>query len=313
MKLLLLFASFITISANAQVWVEDNAVWHYDFWNIAAGVGFYTVERNGDSLISSQLCERYDVTSTRFWYYTQPPGSGQSDTVIYDGEYFFESQFTYTSNDSVYRWDGNAFQLLFDFNAQVGDQWVITTQPNPWEQTCNDTTWVEVTATGVENIQGDNYRTITVSTPIDAAWTLSGTYNERFGGSYFFPRPGDYACQLFVAETDIISFKCFEDDSMNLYNPSGEDCEYYLTHLNLDKLTLPDVQLYPNPTNGILNIEGVLAMKVEVYSTEGKQVEELSFENPVNKFSVQGLNPGIYFVNLINTEGGRSNHRIIIN
>jgi hypothetical protein len=312
MKASLLLASFISLSANAQVWVGDNAVWHYDFSNIAAGVGFYTIERNGDSLIGSQLCERYDISNTRFWYYTQPPGSGLSDTVVYDGEYFIESQFTYTSNDSVYRWDGGDFKLLFDFGAQVGDKWVITTQPNPWAPNCTDTAEVEVYAIGIENIQGVNYRTISLTTPIDAPWTLYGTFNERFGGDYIFPRSGDYPCQEFVAETDIIYFKCFEDDGMSLYNPSGEDCEYFLTHLAMDEKSMANMTLYPNPSAGVINITGSAVKKVEFFSTEGKEVANLTFEKPVNKFSVDGLNPGIYFVNLIHTEGERSNHRIII-
>lgn len=297
MKALLLLLSLFSLTAKAQVWVEQNAKWHYDFSNIAAAVGFYTIERSGDTIVGSQLCERYDVSSTRFWYYTQPPGSGLSDTVVYDGEYFIESQFTYISNDSVYRWDGNDFQLLFDFNAQVGDQWLFTTQPNPWTTSCTDSTWTEVIATGTQNIQGTNYRTITLSTPIDAPWMLSGTFNERFGEDYFFPRLGDYPCQEFIAEMDIISFKCFEDDSFSLYNPSGQDCEYYLTHLGYSDHTDLDLSVYPNPVSSELNIGLKGEFGITIYNMIGNSILEMKCIDNV-KLDLLKYESGVYFIDI---------------
>lgn len=289
------FSLLITQLSFAQIWVEDNAVWHYDFWNIGAGVGFYSIERNGDSLIEFHSCERYDISTTRFWYYTQPPGSGLNDTLVYDGEYFLESQFIYTSNDSVYRWDGNAFQLLFDFNASVGDQWIISTQPNPWAPTCNDTAWVQVEATGIENIQGTNYRTITLSSPMDAPWSLAGTFNERFGEDYFFPRPGDYPCQEFIAEMDILSFKCFEDDSFNLYNPSGEDCEYYLTQLGTTHQAEMNIMVYPNPASSELNILMDGEFEVAIYSSSGVKIIELKGINNLT-LDLADFKRGVYSI-----------------
>ena len=220
----------------AQTWVENNATWHYDYWNLSQG-GFYKISHVGDTVITGQTCKRFDIEKHQFFIYIG--GSQGSDTIIYAGVYPMGSKYTYQSNDSVFHWDQNDFQLLYNFGAQIGDSWIVSTQPGSFD--CNDTSIVEVIGTGVENINGINYRYLDLLSSDTSTWTLNGRFNERFGATgYIFP--WEQEC-IGVVEWDLLTFKCFEDDSLTLYNPSGEDCEYLLTYLSLNELTLSPKKL----------------------------------------------------------------------
>jgi hypothetical protein len=303
MKALVFAITFLFTSSNlsAQIWVEDNAVWHYDFWNIAAQGGFYKVSHSGDSVLAGKSCKRFNIDRHSFSIYTGSPVS--NDTIIDNGNALFGKEHTYQSNDSVYRWDGSQFQLLFDFGAQVGDSWVISIDPSPFEASCTDSSIVEVMDTGLENINGIDYRYITLQSSMEAAWSLNGTFNERFGGSYVFPRPGDNPCALLIAELDIISFKCFEDDSMSLYNPSGEDCEYLLTHLGGAESEIDQFIIAPNPTSKTVEISGGTVSMIEVYKLNGEQVFSMTNIDNTVVIDLESFEAGVYILRLTTNDG----------
>ena len=228
---------FLCITSSfSQTWVKNNATWHYDYWNLSQG-GYYKISHVGDTLITGHNCKRFDIERHQFFIYTNQPQ--QNDTIIYTGGHQMGSKFTYQSNDSVYHWDQNEFQLLFNFGAQIGDSWIVSTQPGNFE--CDDTSIVEVIGVGIENINGTNYRYLDLLSTDTSSWTLNGHFNERFGATgYVFPL--EQECNG-VVEWDILTFKCFEDDTFTLYNPSGEDCEYLLTHLSINELNPTPKQL----------------------------------------------------------------------
>ena len=78
---------------------------------------------------------------------------------------------------------------------------------------------------------------------------MTGRCYERFGGgSFLFPIP--YTCDTnIIAEYALLyGIKCFEDDSL-YYNPNNEDCEYYLTQLELglSQAGMLNFKVNPNP------------------------------------------------------------------
>ena len=90
-------------------------------------------------------------------------------------------------------------------------------------------------------INSVNYRTITLATPDSSSLRLNGIFVERFGfmdsNQPFQPFPQTNYCDGAIYEWNIVTFKCFQDDAFSLYNPSNEDCEYYLTHLSSEELS----------------------------------------------------------------------------
>lgn len=285
----------IPFVSYSQFWVEENATWHYDFWNIGTS-GFYKVNHTGEVTLGSEVCQEYVVDSYSFYYY---PFNGGS--YVYSGTNTIRTEYLHTSNDTVYRWDGASHRVLFDFGAQLGEEWIFDVNPNPLGLNCSDTSRVVVTDVGIENIDGVDYRYIELSSPIDSYYSLNGHFNERFAEDYPFPEPQN--CDPTVAvEFDMVgNIRCFEDDSLSL-NFVSEECEYMLIHAGL-KEELNDVEVYPNPTSGSVFINNADVSKIKIRSGDGRMVNVLEFEKPVEKFSIESLKSGVYFLNLYSQKG----------
>lgn len=290
MKVILFLIAILPFYSNAQFWVEDNAVWHYDYWNLGSG-GYYKVSHVGQSTISSVICEEYKIERQSSYYV---PANG--GTYIYAGTSQFGTEYLHESNDTIFRWDGNSHRVLFDFGAQVGDEWIIDVNQSAMGISCNDTSRVTVLAAGIENILGQNYRYLDLFSDQDGYYSLNGHFNERFGGDYFLPYYQN--CDPTVAvEFDIIgNLRCFEDDSMSV-NFVSEDCEYIITHSGLPTFN-KEIEVYPNPTAGNMFINNSTIMRIDILSSEGRLIEKLEYEKAVEKFSIDHLKPGVYFLNL---------------
>ena len=74
----------------------------------------------------------------------------------------YGSYFTSVSGDTVFYLNNNQFYVLYNFDASIGDQWIITENPNA--EFCNPVSSVQVTDTGSVFINGQIRRTITLET-----------------------------------------------------------------------------------------------------------------------------------------------------
>ena len=63
------------------------------------------------------------------------------------------------------------------------------------------------------------------------------------------------------------------------------------------------LKLYPNPTSGMLNIEGEGMTSVEVYNTVGQRVMTQEINGNKTQVSTENLNNGVYFVRVITDSG----------
>ncbi len=289
---LFLFCFFTTLSF-AQTWIQPNAVWHYDFWNIAIG-GFYRIEYTQDTLLGGMTSQKIEIL--RYAFGESGPGG---PIVQLGAPQAFPPEYTRVSNDTVYRWEDNQYHVLFDFGAQPGDSWIISTNPPSWaDPVCGDTSMVQVTAAGTEVINGTSYRYIELESLGNSAVGLDGHFNERFGGpAYLFPwfRTCD---SMVIVELDMLSFKCFEDDGFSLYNPSGEDCEYLLTHLGFDDPMGLQLMLTPNPVTDYLEIKGNKVTELQMYATDGSALLKLSSQEGLTGVDLSDLPSGIYHLRL---------------
>ncbi len=71
-----------------------------------------------------------------------------------------------------------------------------------------------------------------------------------------------------------------------------------------------DLILYPNPTNGNVEITSTMNIsKIEVYDLQGKQFEQK--HSGMNSIDLSGCNSGIYIVRIIDDKGNVVNKRIV--
>ncbi|WP_299333979.1 spondin domain-containing protein [uncultured Psychroserpens sp.] len=88
--------------------------------------------------------------------------------------------------------------------------------------------------------------------------------------------------------------------------------------LSVDEQSLTEVAVYPNPTNGILNIRTSNANPLKmasIYDVLGKQVVSLQNTNSriENNLDLTALNKGVYLVRIEFQDGSSSTKKVILN
>jgi PKD repeat protein len=80
----------------------------------------------------------------------------------------------------------------------------------------------------------------------------------------------------------------------------------------LDEMTSTFV-LYPNPTNGLVNIQNVNHTNgtIQLFSTTGTMVLQTSLSSSNTQLDVTNLNRGVYFIQITNEFGQSSTHRVV--
>lgn len=301
MKRILLFL-FVCVSFSIfsqSIWTKGNAVWHYSFYNVGER-GYTKLWEAGDTTVLGIACTT--IKRERHSFISGSNGSSfESVTSLSTGV-------IYTSNDTVFYWDNDAdrFFVLYDFSAQVNDQWVLQTKEAYFD--CNDTSVCVVESAGSVSLNGQNAIQLTVSHTSDSPSELIGTVNSRFGatGCYLlpFPRRCDNPGSLDLDQVELI---CFQDDSL-YYNPSDGACEYYL---GLDQLQYEDIRIYPNPTSNKLNIlSDASVSSIEIFDSYGKRCFAQSPDLTFTELDLSGLNSGIYLVQITTNTGQVTIRRI---
>ncbi|GEC77295.1 T9SS type A sorting domain-containing protein [Flavobacterium aquatile] len=87
------------------------------------------------------------------------------------------------------------------------------------------------------------------------------------------------------------------------------------TTLGVDKFSLNNAQIYPNPSNGDFNIKSeTIITKVNVYSQTGAFVKTVEVENNADNaaINIKGLSTGVYLIELVN-DTEKSWKKIIVN
>lgn len=299
-KLSFIILLSVSFSAQSQVWIAQNAIWHYDFQFIG-DLGYYTYEYTGDSLVSGQMCQVIEHKKHNFGH-TPPPDYqlvyGNTQTV---GHYY-----TYVSGDTVFYENNGEFFILVDFGANIGDSWIISTTNSG--MMCNDTSRVEVVDTGSVIINSSSYRTVTLETIQGSSYGLSGLYVERFGlintntTSQLFPL--QLNCDtMTIVEYYQVTFKCFEDDLFTLYNPSQEDCDWPKNYASIVEGQVSLINVFPNPVDEILQIDlPPTVNQLHIYNSSGQQI--MTMEVSSNSFvDASQLQAGTYFIQAIKDSG----------
>jgi len=295
MKQLFFFLFFFnSFLQHAQIWVKPNATWHYDFSTFGYG-GFMKIQHIADTIIESKNSMVLETTINAF-------------TANLNGVIFFyfsdtlQRNYTYVNGDTVFYWKNNKFEVLYNFMEVAGGGWMSGTESEEMNM-CNDTSNVDVISSEIINISGTNYKSLTLQSTDSSPYRFEGKFNERFGAyegnspwSFLFPNfascdpgfPNEYATYW---------FKCFQDDEL-FYNPSGEDCEYYLNHLGLADLENNIVKISPNPVNSNENITINAQGNYTIVDIQGNAIQNGTIEN--NSVQLINVESGIYFFILEN-------------
>lgn len=293
--------TFILLSfcANSQIWVQNNAVWHYDFDNsYEDGIyvnGFLKVEYNKDTVLDAKTSKMFLTTKYRFT-------SDVYGTVSYLGNLIIDTNYTWNNSDTVFYWRNNQFEILYDFTRTIGDSWVIGNGGNGTNG-CSDISTVEVTNEGILNLSGINYKSFDLYSADSCSYKMRGQYNSRFGqysvsqGMYnlIFPNQSWFCDPSIPDESVLLTFKCFHDDGL-IFNPSGVDCEYILNHIGIEEIENNIFKIYPNPSEGAIVIESLVNdLEIMIYNMLGVLFEKHELNSFNNTIKIN-LAKGIYLI-----------------
>ncbi len=179
------------------------------------------------------------------------------------------------------------------------------------EQACIDLVYDVDLCNPVKNLAGENDGTNVI--------TLTWDYPEGYGNKAFT------GYKIFlegeeIATIDDPSVNTFVDDFSHVgkcipvnycVKAIYTTCESEDVCVEVQTIGIEDnsnISVYPNPSNNIVNIDGVNVDKVYIYNNIGQLVEVLN-SNTVN---VSSYTPGVYMFNIITLEGVSYKSKVVV-
>ncbi|HBC04515.1 MAG TPA: hypothetical protein DC015_10050 [Aequorivita sp.] len=81
--------------------------------------------------------------------------------------------------------------------------------------------------------------------------------------------------------------------------------------LGVEEHDSSNIVLFPNPTDGLVNIQSATIIKnIRIYDLQGRLMESFQPNSQATKLNITNLNTGVYFLS-IETEIGTSNKKFI--
>ena len=293
-KILLLFCLIAFNKGKTQTWCPPGATWNYNYQmnstSFTNGVAEY--KYSADTVINSIMCKKISAT---FSGINNNPGVTITNLQNY---------FTYFNNNVVYLYNSfkNVFDTIVNYNANIGDKWLIVNRQMFYCDSNINRSHCTVTNTGTTNINNITLKTFTLSgsyiiyNAIVSMTYAVGYYHvitERIGGSFLFP----INCSMFDGPPNGVLL-CYTDDTFPLYKVSPNTSCYY-NPVGIGEYNLMDgpLSIYPNPVNNFLYLRSESLSRenldLEIINTLGEKVLTSKFED---KIDVSYLTKGIYFL-----------------
>lgn len=213
-----------------------------------------------------------------------------------------------SDNNKVYLFSSssNSFKLIYDFSALTGD--TIEIYNRSWA--IDSTTTVVVDSVSTININGTVLGVQYVSQPFMQEFYMSGTIIENIGWTEFMFPLHSWADPPYGGE-----LRCFQNDSIGLYNPSGVVCDFITTEIESINNT-NNFSVYPNPTHGIITISipnnvSLTNTTVSLSDVSGREVLNHFLNSRKTELNVNHMPNGIYFLK-INTVKGNLVKKLIL-
>jgi hypothetical protein len=284
------------LNSSGQTWIDSNPVWHYDYSavSLTVEVGFYKTESVGQQTLNGKTCEILETTRHSFPYNFE-------GVTEYAGATIIDSNYTYQSGDTVFYYQNNEFRILYNFGASIGESWLVHVSSSP-PSFCNDSTFVIVDDAGLIDVEGTDYRYISLSAQFpDQKMALGGMFVERFGaysgGNDNFLFPTKSYCYATEVQPEF-SFLCFQDDLISL--GSTGNCEYHFDYVGTEELTSENPTIIiQNPFGHRMQLDILDAQPLALSDSNGKILFESNDPELIEVYS-EKLKSGLYFLNIVN-------------
>ena len=264
---------------NAQDFAPVGAEWHYSRYMplvpSSSFTGYIKIKSIKDTNILSNNCKLIIET--------------YEDNSIQDSLYVYKdvnNKVLYYNNDS------SRFCLLYDFNVMVGDSFELDCIADPNNPLKNLMVYVDsvsqININGkIKNMQ--YYRTVD-NLP---GYRFLGWVIEDIGNLTF----------LFPTIQDGLTgpLRCYQDDSLGLYNIAAFSCIYVITGIDDAKNGLDEIKIYPNLVEDNLFVINKINKKINLIVTSILGEKKYFFHDFTKpKLDLSKLTAGIYFITIFN-------------
>lgn len=290
MKRFIFLALLFPATIFAQNEFGYHATWHFSYSEFGYS-GYKKISHTSDTSMLGMDWLKFEVTGV-----SEIRTGPNPNDIIQSKNVVFPSIYLVTRNDSVFRLlNDSTLYLLYDFSTAIGDKWQFA--PSDTSFGCDSVAAATVISNGKETIDNESVEYLDLKFPMDTV-DYGGTSNYQpvsnailsnrvypdFGSTgYAFPfEAAPILCDGTVFRTTQLSdysLRCFSNDSMSLHFVSWP-CDYW-KFISVDEYETVNFDIYPNPSNGLINIKTNEEVKnVELYSLGGqKLIETLETEN----------------------------------
>lgn len=249
--------------------------WYYEIINSNGTVSYQHLVHENDSTINDDKVKVIVKTNTLY--------DLRADQTTH--EYIYEE------NNKVYWWNKTLqdFTVLYDFGANVGDEWTITAG--------NNSVTVHVDEVGYLVKDARWFKAMIIS---DANDVFSGTVVCGIGHlTSFFPEKlmdnrGDF---------DVEGIRCYWNDDIIIYKVDDTDCGavYEQWHLGIEETTVENgFDIYPNPANGIIYVKSDdVNSDYQIVNILGETVISGEITSKIQQIDISNLD-GIYLIRIHN-------------
>ena len=285
---LLILISF-SINAIAQEFAPIGAKWYFqESYAWSNDIGFIFYESIGDTVINNFSC--------RMIY------KDKSSCCIQENYHFL-----YQSHDSIFQYNSasETFNLLFDFGAEIGDSWVLRTNPDGY-------LYSDSVTCSVDSISFLQYSATDSLKILHVTLESPEYYISYFGDTIYYTANFEiiekigFRSALLLSDCIRIcdgnfegSVRCYEDSEVGLIMFDSVACDYTPVK-NLENKK--EILVFPNPVRDKIFIEtqDLKIDKIMLISSEGNQFP-ISFHN--NEIDISSLSVGIYFLKFQTNKG----------
>jgi hypothetical protein len=286
--ILILFLAVFKLSA--QDFAPVGAKWYYnEMFAFSGDIDYIKYTSEKDTLIHGKICRKIIKRHDLFC-------NGRP-----------EAEFLFSRNDTVFFLDTlfNEFQILYDFNAQAKNSWIIKIKDVTQDV---DTICVTVDSVSIKQINGLDLKVMSVTYHKFDELTpeiYSSVIIDKIGDIQFmfnwYPWSGKICDGNYTN-----GLRCYQDDVIGLYSTGIVDsCDYQYKWVSVDKISKKKIyELFPNPTNSQfqLKVDSKKKCSVEISNLNGVVVYSSDFISSTS-IDLTGSPKGMYIFQL-KSEGG---------
>ncbi len=272
------------------------AKWHYQIWpfDFPYRVNYTSFSCTGDTIINGKSCSQITIGASQWGSYS---GLSNPFFLHYDSnQVFWFNQYS------------NQFNLLYDFNADIGESWTIklqcdTTFPIVW----SDSLVVTVTNVSSMNVNGNSLKVLHLD---NFSTIVEGI------GSLGTPYPEITSCTGIWVDPTAHPIRCYRDTVIGFFRSSLNlpcDTTYNLP-VGIEASKPSFIRVSPNPVKDILRIDFDIEVPgkklISGFNSSGQLVLQNSFQGNTYSLDISYLPAGIYSIHIV-SEYYQTNKRIL--